>query len=202
MTRRWWRSVKPHLSGSVRVVIILVALLAVVAMSLIAGLTSKNTNQPGSHAGSSITNRPVSVSPTLATVSTDSQAYSELVRRADEGWTATQPLTGQWVAQLGSAVVVSPGQPTPSPSGITPVSAPPDALASFEAARRDDSGEGHDVRLLRRSTFNPPAIDDRFTFVTIVSGNFSNADEVTSWCAGRSQAASASGCAPLQLLPR
>ncbi|CEP25594.1 Hypothetical protein PFCIRM138_08765 [Propionibacterium freudenreichii subsp. freudenreichii] len=205
--RHWWRRIIPGLSTSVRLVAIGVAVLVVAVMTVVNVMTSKNTNQPGSRAGTWNTALPSTGVPTAASsssnaVSTDSRAYSELVRLSDQGWTATQPLTNQWVAELGSSVVVPPSQPTPTPSGSASPSGAPAALARFESAQKNDPGAGREVRLLRRSTYNPPVVDDRFTFVIIVSNTFSTADDVRNWCSDQFGSAPPDRCDPLQLHPR
>lgn len=206
--RPWWRRIVPSLSRSIRLVVLAVSLLVVVLMIGGSLWSSQETNRPGANTAA-IPSSGISNSASDGnsasnnnSVSTDSRAFSQLVSNADAGWAATQPVNGQWVAELAEAVVVSPGQSTPLPSGAGASTTAPAALTSFESLQAEDAGQGYQLRLLRRSAYGPASVDDQFTFVTVVAGPFSNADTVRSWCAAHAGALTTQRCDPVQLRAR
>lgn len=142
-----------------------------------------------------------------ATLSTDAQAYGELLAHADAGWASIQPVRGQWAALVGSHVVLSPSQPAARPSGKATVDSSPIVLAEYEdLVNRFDTGDAK-VLLVRRTAYGPAAVDDQFTLVTIVDDGFGSQSEAQDWCdehyAGLAVGADRDGaCSPVQLQQR
>lgn len=142
-----------------------------------------------------------------SSLSTDAQAYSRLSGYADAGWASIQPVRGQWAAQVGSHIVLSPNQPTARPSGKATVDSAPIVLAEYEALTDRFAFGVTQVLLVRRSAYGPAVTDDQFIFVALVIEDFGSAEEAQNWCdehySNLAEGASRdAACSPAQLQRR
>lgn len=197
---------------SVRLIAIIVACVLVVMMFILGAVRSEQTEPPGqSDAGESVPvvtpSKIPNVTDTEASLGTDSQAYSQIVHETDLGWAASQPLNGQWVAQLSINMVLSPNQPNARPSSKGTVDTPQVVLATFQSLDERLDSDTTQVHMLRRSSYGPAIDDEQFIFVTIALGDFQSSDDVEQWCQdsfpelGTGTELDAS-CSPLSLQPR